>query len=162
LFLTVLSLISAVASEAQNIAYSMKMQPHQRLQAPRLLQVSNQAEPFTTDDDKAPKVDRPPLSGARVIGEVIAGGIMGWGLGLGGGAVGSAIEGNCYFCFTGVLIGFAIAYPVGTALGVYTVGNIGDETGSFWAAWGGCLIGGVLGFGLAAALGEEDIIGRHI
>lgn len=50
-----------------------------------------------------------------------------------------------YIFPVGAIEGFLIAYPIGSAIGVYLVGNIGDETGSFGATLRGSIIGGALG-----------------
>jgi hypothetical protein len=71
---------------------------------------------------------RPPLQGDRLIGQLAAGAAGG----ILCGYLGSTVGG----------MGIVIGYNVGTALGVYTIGSIGDQTGSF--SW--TLFGSTIGF----------------
>lgn len=46
----------------------------------------------------------------------------------------------------GFFLGASIGYPIGSALGVYIVGDTGDETGSFVATLCGSLLGASLSY----------------
>jgi hypothetical protein len=98
------------------------------------------------------QAERPPLNGVRILGEFL-GGVV-------GGFVGGII-GIYYGWNTGVdFLGF-IGFPVGSALGVYAIGEIGNETGSWWATLGGSAVGTVASFvlnsyGLFDNLGNDD------
>lgn len=98
-------------------------------------------------ENRNPMYERPPLSAGRIAGEIIAGGA--------GGVCGIAVGGSILSLgqldldeFVPVLIGIGIVYIAGSAYGVYEVGNIGDETGSFSAAFGGGFLG--MGVGIAS------------
>lgn len=47
-----------------------------------------------------------------------------------------------------VLIGGVSLWSLGNATGVYLIGNIGDETGSFRVTWLGSILGIVIGTAL--------------
>lgn len=87
---------------------------------------------------------KPPVSSGRIMGEVF----IGYGGGLIGGifvnllAIGF-IERTDLVGFSG----FCIGNILGSTIGVYTVGNIGGETGSLLATLGGSILG--LGVGVA-------------
>jgi hypothetical protein len=106
-------------------------------------------------------VEKPPLSGANITGEVLVGGLGGIAGGCVGVVVGSElvyqlVTGKTPYEFGGMLYGiggFYIGYPLGSVTGVYLVGSIGDKSGSFLAALGGGCIGGLVGaIGLEWAL----------
>jgi hypothetical protein len=97
-----------------------------------------------------------PVGPGKVAGELLAGSIgsvmggsicarIGFGIGSegGGGGFCSFDEGG----LIGALVGYAIGSNLGSATGVCLVGNSGGESGSFWAAFGGSLLG-MLGGGL--------------
>ena len=96
---------------------------------------------------------KPPLSGASIAGEVLAGGLGGIAGGCVGALVGSElvyqlVTGKTPYEFSGLLYGlggFYIGYPLGSVIGVYLMGNIGDESGSFLATLGGSYIGELVG-----------------
>ena len=102
-----------------------------------------------TNDGQAIVFNKPPLSEVKVFGEFIAGSVLGTALGLGAAHVGTRItyNGRWFSDLPGAIIGFALAYPLGCALGVYSVGNIGSTTGSFAsalsAAYGGLFVGAI-------------------
>jgi len=113
--------------------------------------------PAGSDIRGASRVVRPPVSGRRIVGELLAGA----GLGIGGGMVtyliGGAIMGERdpyngdgdrrrteTVCMAG-------GYAVGAALGVTAVGCHGDQTGSFWCAAAGSLVA-VAPFVIASAI----------
>lgn len=102
------------------------------------------------------QADKPPLSGKRIGGEILVGGV---------GEVGGAVVCGILVGFPVVLLaspdwatnaedlnwdGFAIGAIIGTivgsASGVHFVGTEGNETGSFLAALGGSILGGSIGY----------------
>lgn len=97
--------------------------------------------------------EKPPLNGARIAGEIVVGELGGMVGGCVGALVGidfayRLVTGKKPEEFGGILYGiggFYVGYPIGSVLGVYLVGNIGDESGSFLAALGGGCIGGIIG-----------------
>lgn len=96
-------------------------------------------------------VEKPPISSAKITAEISGGICLGALLGIGGGLIGylfTASENSQDFeslkGLLGAMLGFAIAYPIGSVIGVYAIGNTGNETGSFAATLGG----GVLGVGV--------------
>jgi hypothetical protein len=105
----------------------------------------------TDAESKERKGDKPPLSAMRIINEILSGGIAGTFLGAGGGYLGMVLELVIYhkcvhLCLAGALVGCIS----GNTLGVYTVGNSGNETGSILATLGGSILG--IGAGIAAGV----------
>jgi hypothetical protein len=94
-------------------------------------------------------LQKPPLNQGKLVGEFVAGGVLGLAAGIGAAYIGAAItyDGTWFSELPGAIIGFSVAYPLGCALGVHTVGNLGHDTGSFasalGAAYGGILLGAV-------------------
>ncbi len=94
-------------------------------------------------------LQKPPLNQGKLVGEFVAGGVLGLAAGIGAAYIGAGItyDGTWFSDLPGAIIGFSLAYPLGCALGVYTVGNLGHDTGSFGsalgAAYGGILLGSV-------------------
>ncbi len=86
--------------------------------------------------------ERPPLSPVRVAGELLAGGIGG----LAGFApplilcIGAETSEGLWPAYC-----LPVTYPLFTTAGVYLVGCIGDETGSFLATLAGSSLGAVAG-----------------
>ncbi len=84
--------------------------------------------------------------------------VVGVALGIVGVYVGAGLEleltdsKNEFSGFGGAIIGALIGYTLGSATGVYLVGNIGDGTGSFLATLGGSILG-VLGYGVGSPIG---------
>jgi hypothetical protein len=130
-----------------------------------LAQALDYSKPF-----KAPDLTKPPLNNKKIAYEILAG--FGVGIpaaaatffGLGYGISGQNplyLEGEPEaIFFTGVitLFGACCAYVFGSALGVYWVGNSGNETGSLEATlWGSvlgmsfgmCPVGATAGFNLS-------------
>jgi hypothetical protein len=109
-----------------------------------------------------------PVGPGKVAGELLAGSIgavvggsICAGIGFGLGSMGSS-EGSCdgFFCFDeggiiGALVGYAVGSTFGAATGVHLVGSSDEETGSFWAAFGGSLLG-ILGSGLLSSAIVKD------
>jgi hypothetical protein len=88
------------------------------------------------------------ISGGRIAGEILVGGLTGVGGGFLGALVGIAVE-DCsdsegsYCGLAGAVIGGYAGYTTGVALGVYGVGSGGDHEGSLGATMGGSFLGGV-------------------
>ncbi|MBI1922927.1 CotH kinase family protein [Candidatus Poribacteria bacterium] len=96
----------------------------------------------------------------RVVGEILMGGVAGAGFGILGGFMGAKIDEALFDDYywqplLGVLIGGYIGYTVGSSLGVYVIGNSGDETGSYPATLGGSILGSVVGSVIGLALVEK-------
>ena len=145
-------MMSAFECEGQDIEYLLKrghLKPHQAFfQAPLSPQLSNRTELFADVENKAQRGEKPPLSGGRITGEILVGGVGGIVGGLGGGFIGAGVAREGYPNeLVGFIIGGSIGYTLGSSIGVYLVGNTGGETGSFLATLGGSL----LGFGLGLA-----------
>jgi len=97
----------------------------------------------------------PPFSVLRVIGEIAAGSGIALVMAIPGAAIGRAVDcqgdeacENQEFGPAGLWVGAYMGASLGFALGVYAVGSIGDETGSFWATTLSGVAGGLLGAGL--------------
>ena len=118
-------------------------------------------------EEKAKKnfilVEPGPVKSDKVVGEIFAGGagaLLGGVLGAG---IGYSLtykenEGD-WFNLSGVpgaVVGYAIASNLGCALGVYLIGNSGDEKASFGDAFGGSVAGSLLGGGLAYLIAQTD------
>jgi hypothetical protein len=111
--------------------------------------------------------EKPPVSLARIIGEFLAGGAGGltalgvvwilWFL-LSSVAfrhLGEWAEIPVFIC---LLVVVAVTHSLGSAIGVYLVGNIGNETGSFAATWGYGFLGGIAGIGILCASGRLSVV----
>lgn len=94
-------------------------------------------------------LSKPPLNQGKIFGEFITGSALGMAAGLGAAYVGAMIsyDGSWFSELPGAVVGFTLAYPLGCALGVYLIGNIGSDTGSFdsalGAAYGGIIVGAI-------------------
>lgn len=108
-------------------------------------------------DGREIALGKPPLNTGKVAGELLAGCVLGAAAGIGGGYLGASIldTGGMFGDIAGAGLGVMVAYPLGCALGVYLVGNLGNETGSFGSAlgwaYGGMLVGAI-GGGLLSSL----------
>lgn len=96
---------------------------------------------------KKQKVVRTPFNLGRVAGEILGGIGTGIIVGFGGIFIGSVFRPPENDDLGGGVLGFVIAYPIGSAIGVNIVGNKGNETGSFGATLGGGILGAVVGIG---------------
>lgn len=105
------------------------------------------------DDAPPPPVymlDRPlvpPLDGGRLIGELLLGGVIGFGGAIVGGFAGASMcsgGSDDFGCVGSILLGGYLVGAVGFGLGVGIVGRAGSQTGSIGAAIGGTLLGGVV------------------
>ncbi len=106
-----------------------------------------------TTQDEAPQ-GKPPLNAWRISGELVTG--VGVGLatgyvvglvGLTGAKLGQLLERGFW--------GLTIGYTVGSAAGVYLIGTIGDQSGSFPKT----LLGSTLGMG--AVLVGQSFLGEY-
>lgn len=92
---------------------------------------------------------KPNLNAIRIGGEFLAGGVAGITAALAPVPVMYKIfrDKEAEGASVGIYLGctLAITYPLGNALGVYLVGNIGDESGSFLATLAGSYIGELVG-----------------
>ena len=83
---------------------------------------------------------KPPLSVGRIVGEILAGGVGGVVVGFVGLVVGInyAFARDLPMGKCNPVVGYAIRIGsvLGSTIGVYVVGNIGNETGSFLATLG--------------------------
>lgn len=100
-----------------------------------------------------------PVRPEKIAGEVFAGGGAALLLGVLGAGLGYTITYNGnrgeWFNTSGVpgaVVGYAIASNIGSALGVYLIGNSGNEKGSFSATLGGSITGSLVGGGLVFLL----------
>lgn len=155
-------MMSAFECEGQDIEYLLKrghLKPHQAFfQAPLSPQLSNRTELFADVENKAQRGEKPPLSGGRITGEILVGGVGGIVGGLGGGFIGAGVAGEGYpEELVGGIIGGSIGYTLGCSIGVYLVGNIGNETGDFLATLGGGILGGLAGiFAITAIIKDLE------
>ena len=108
----------------------------------------------------AASLDRPAtpeLSGGRLLGEVLLGGLAGTGGLFVGGLIGAGLcsdDGGDFSCLGSVLIGAYIGGVLAVPLGVYAVGASGDQDGSLGSAILGSVLGSAVGFG-SLLIGEE-------
>ena len=102
------------------------------------------------------RLGKPPLNTVKVAGELLAGCVLGAAAGMGGAYLGASIldTGGWFGSLAGAGLGMMAAYPLGCALGVYLVGNLGNETGSFGSALLGAYGGMVVWGGSAIALNK--------
>ena len=150
---------SGFEAEGQDIEYLLKMghlKPHQAFfQAPLSPQLSDQTYLFAD-------AEKPPLSGVR-IGYEFLGGVAGEYVGVQIYNVGGRIYrkyGDSNLSSSGWVLLARLALLVtgvtfGSSIGVYLVGDTDDETGSFWATWGGSILGIVSGIGLYGLLEDR-------
>lgn len=118
-------------------------------------------------EEKAKKnfilVEPGPVKSDKVVGEIFAGGAGSLLVGVLGAGIGYSLtynenEGDWFNLsgLPGAVIGYAIASNLGCALGVYLIGNSGDEKGSFGDAFGGSLVGSLLGGGLSYLIAQTN------
>ena len=102
--------------------------------------------------------EKPPLRVGRILGEILAGGALGFALGFGGVYLGYWIAGGEDVEYAwGIIIGGSLGASIGSALGVYIIGSIGNETGSIGATFLGSVLGVGLGW-VALLVGGESIL----
>ena len=117
---------------------------------------------YNAKNDKTDNINKreiPPLNLLRISGELVAGVgagyVAGIGLGVTGVTLAFAAGAPAEFSTMGYgFLGFIIGYPIGNTIGVYLIGNLGDETGEFWNTLLGSIIGGIGGFYFIATTTE--------
>ncbi len=92
--------------------------------------------------------EKPPLSAMRITGEALAGGVGELAVYL----IGESVEPQIG---QGSVLAWLISTPVACATGVYLVGNMRDETGSFLATLAGGILGWIAGIAGDAFLWES-------
>ena len=151
---------SGFEAEGQDIEYLLKMghlKPHQAFfQAPLSPQLSDQTYLFAD-------AEKPPLSGVR-IGYEFLGGVAGTYVGVTLSFIPMILhakysDSSHHAFFSRVL--WVTAQTLSSSIGVYLVGDTDDETGSFWATWGGSILGIVSGIGLYGLL-EDRLAGARV
>jgi hypothetical protein len=95
----------------------------------------------------------------RAFGGLVLGGLGGLGLGLAGAHLGSFLEcwGECYGYEDGVVLGLmggTVGYVLGTTFGVGLAWDHAGASSPYGAAFGGILLGGLTGIGIAILMGE--------
>jgi hypothetical protein len=118
------------------------------------------------------RLQRPALDPGRVTGELLGGTAFGSVFALAGLAAGATAgeihwRTSCDGCAPSdgqsssnpALIGAALAYPLGTGLGVAWIGNTRDQRGSLAAAIGGSYLGALAGAMVGQAAGDHSLIG---
>jgi hypothetical protein len=104
-----------------------------------------------------------PVKSDKIAGEIFAGGagaLLGGvlGVGMGYSLTYKENEGD-WFNLSGVpgaVVGYTVFSNLGCALGVYLIGNSGDEKGSYGDTFGGSVVGSLLGGGLAYLIAKTD------
>ncbi len=97
-------------------------------------------------ENKKQNRQKPPLSVGRIIGEILAGSAVGFAVAYAVAYVTSIpfVKESCFGPVEAMavfILVFPIAYVLATAGGVYLVGRIGNQTGSFMATVGGLFLG---------------------
>lgn len=131
-----------------------------------MLRTNLKEERLDSKDGARTDKEKPPVSLARIIGELLAGGAGGltalgvvwilWFL-LSSVAfrhLGEWAEIPLFIC---LLLVAAVTHSLGSAIGVHLVGNIGNETGSFAATWGYSFLGSIAGIAILCALGRFSV-----
>lgn len=132
--------------------------PLEPIEAPRV--------PFSMPDRPAV----PPLDGGRLVGELLLGGLIGFGGVIVGGFAGAGLcvdnggedGGDDFACLGSIVIGAYVVGAVGFGLGVGIVGRSGSQTGSIGAAIGGTLLGGLVSLLSLYSNNDELIVGAMV
>jgi len=103
----------------------------------------------TEVDTKEQRNAKPPLSVRNITNELISG------------TVGGICIGYYVGWFAGN-IGYCTGYMLGSSSGVYRAGNMGNETGSFWATLGGSVLGGILGVGIILVTNHYELVSEDV
>jgi len=110
--------------------------------------------PGETPPIETPRRGAPPLDSGTVTGQVLLAGVLGVGGALAGGYLGFAMVGANTNSDNGavvpIILGLYLGGSLGVAGGTYLVGNNATAEGSFGAAYGGALLGGLAGIAGAA------------
>ena len=112
----------------------------------------------------------PPLDGARLLGELVLGGLIGFGGVIVGGFAGAGLcvddggddGGDDFACLGSIVIGGYLVGAVGFGLGVGIVGRSGSQTGSIGAAIGGTVLGGLVSLLSLYSKKDEIIVGAMV
>ncbi|PIP79469.1 MAG: hypothetical protein COW85_01025 [Ignavibacteria bacterium CG22_combo_CG10-13_8_21_14_all_37_15] len=102
----------------------------------------------------------PPVQKGRILSEFLIGNIIGFGSAIPSYLIGAGIgltlnEPHHWVSPTGVL-SVILAYPFAVAYGVYIIGNIGIEEGSYWSTLLGTLGGISVGIGVGYLAHDLD------
>lgn len=89
---------------------------------------------------------KPPLDAGRIVGEVLVGGVLGFGGGYLGLRIAFYQAGNIYGPH--LVVPLLVGMTIGSSLGVYSIGTVGNETGSYGATF----LGSVVATGMAIML----------
>jgi len=103
---------------------------------------STQVEPKNQTDVRS------PLSLRNITNEIVSGTVGGLCVGY-------------YLSFAREDIGY-FTDILGSSSGVQRAGNMGDETGSFWATLGGSISGGILGVGIIFIINRYDLMSENV
>jgi hypothetical protein len=98
-----------------------------------------------------PIIDKPRVSATKWVGEIFLGMAGNVACGYAGGVLGYTMaqkNGGWFDGFGGAILGYFSGSTIGSALGVYVIGNSGDAKGSF----GSALLGSLFGEGAAILL----------
>ena len=110
--------------------------------------------PITPAQSDSPRTSAPDLDSGTIVGQAVLGGVLGLGGMLAGGYLTYSLACTGNDCSDGalaaVLIGGYASASLGIAGGTWLVGNNDKAEGSFGAAFGGALLGGLAGIGAAA------------
>ena len=103
--------------------------------------------------------EKPPLSGPRVAGEILAGAAGGFAGMIAGYEILMETYSDNDEGFDGLVeavLAYIVCYPLASSAAVYLVGSVGDETGSFWATLGMDIVGVFSGAMVGAAMAETS------
>ena len=113
-----------------------------------------------------------PARPGKVAGEFVAGGLSSVIFGAVGARIGYSMTydgGDGFLNFSGLpgaIVGYLLCSNLGCAAGVTVVGNTGGEKGSYWASFGGSVIGTVVGglfaYGISGASEHESALAPAI
>lgn len=172
---TCLALISAAApARAQEIpAVSAGVLDDLTIATPQAFRSSDPGMPGIRFGERVEqRLQRPMLDPGRVTGEVLGGAAFGGVFALAGLAAGATVgeihwRVSCDDCAptdsqsssNPALIGAALAYPLGTGLGVAWIGNTRHQRGSLAAAIGGSYLGALAGAMVGQAAGDHGLVG---
>jgi hypothetical protein len=91
---------------------------------------------------------KPPRSAIRIAGEILAGAVAGFAVAVPAAyVIGADVDKGCFAGFEALakmILVLPPVYGLGSAVGVYLLGNIGKQTGSFLLTLGCGLLGGLV------------------
>ena len=161
----------AFESKAQDVKYPINIR-YGVFQNLTFTQLSEQSRMLMVKNVENREINntKPQMNAGRIAGEIILGGITGATVGFTGMLAGAKLasmfcnsdendtefdlskffnEISCYVEF--ILVGGFAGYTIGTPIGVYLIGNVGNQKGSFMSALGGSAIGMLTGVMIAKA-----------